>query len=84
MTVRLPEELYQALIAKGDPSRLVRQAVEVYLDTGTHHSTNDCALNVAEVCNPDTISRLIKTAERLQLPLAKVVASLLLVQSNEA
>lgn len=84
MTVRLPEDLYQALITKGDPSRLVRQAVEAYLATGTHHTTDDCARMVAQACEFDTQDRLVRTAERLHLPLIEVLASLILLRSKEA
>jgi hypothetical protein len=83
ITVRLPEALYQELIVKGDPVHLVRKAIETFLDSGSHHSRDDCALVVAEMCDADTIARLIKTAERLKRPLVEVLASLLLVGSRK-
>jgi hypothetical protein len=83
LTVRLPEELYQALIATGDASRIIRQALEAYLDSGSHHSRDTCARVVVSACDPETIDRLVRTSERLELPLSRVLASLLLVRLKE-
>lgn len=83
VSTRLPERVYQQLTAHGEVSLIVRKAIEAYLDTGTHHSTDDCALRVAQRCEPSTQDTLVRTAERLHLPLVEVLASLLLLRSKE-
>jgi hypothetical protein len=76
ITLRVPDELYQRLRAQGDVSRVIRQGVAGYLDTKSAHITDDCALVIAQACDPDTQQRLIQTAERLSMPIAEVLASL--------
>jgi hypothetical protein len=73
----LDEETYEKLVATGHPSRIVRQAVEAWLSTGTHHSPDDCAMIVVQKCDPDTQGRLLRSALRLELPLWQVLTSLL-------
>jgi hypothetical protein len=84
VSTRLPEHVYQQLLAHGEVSLIVRRAIEAYLDTGTHHHTEDCAMTVVRKCAPDAQDRLVRTAERLKLPLWEVLASLLLLRSKEA
>jgi hypothetical protein len=71
------EETYEKLVATGHPSRIVRQAVDAWLSTGTHHSADDCAMVVVQKCDPDTHSRLLRSALRLELPLWQVLTSLI-------
>ena len=71
------EETHEKLVATGHPSRVIRQAVEAWLSTGTHHSPDDCAMAVVQKCDPDTQSRLLRSALRLELPLWQVLTSLL-------
>ena len=84
VTVRVSDDLYQRLSAQGDVSRVIRTAIEGYLDTKSAHTRDDCALTLAKACDPDTQDRLVQTAERLNLPLWGVLSSLLLVRSKEA
>lgn len=83
VSVMLPEELYQQAIARGDLSTIVRNALRVYLDSGQAHSRDDCAMTIARACDPGTQDRLVRSAERLELPLVEVVAALLLVGSKK-
>jgi hypothetical protein len=76
-TLMLPEEHYQALLAKGDPSTIIRKALEVYLDRGTAHARDDCALTVAQACDLDAQDRIVRAAERLQRPIWQVLTSVL-------
>jgi hypothetical protein len=77
ISVRLPEELYQVLLAKGDPSRIIRQALETFLDGGKAHSRDDCAMALAQAADLDTQDKIVRASERLQLPIWQVVTSLL-------
>lgn len=81
-TLMLPEEHYQALLSKGDPARHIRRAIETYLDAGSAHSTDDCAHTVAKACDLDTQDKIVRTAERLELPIWQVVTALLLIGSK--
>jgi hypothetical protein len=83
LTTLFSEKTYEQLIATGHPSRIIRQAVEAYLSTGTHHSTDDCAMVIAQACAPETIGRLMRVCERLNRPLIEVLAAFLLVRSKE-
>jgi hypothetical protein len=48
LTTLFDEETYEKLVATGHPSRIIRQAVEAWLSTGTHHSPDDCAMAVMQ------------------------------------
>jgi hypothetical protein len=71
------EETYEKLVATGHPSGIIRQAVEAWLSTGTHHGPDDCAMAVVQKCDPDTQGRLLRSALRLERPLWQVLTSLL-------
>ena len=73
------EETYEKLVATGHPARIIRQAVEAWLSTGTHHSPDDCAMAVVQTCDPDTQSRLLRSAMRLERSLTQVLTSLVYV-----
>jgi hypothetical protein len=82
--LRLPEDLDQWLRAQDDPADTARRVLKAYRDdTQGRHSRDDCAMTVVRNCDPDTIDRLVRTAERLNLPLVEVLTSLLLVHSKE-
>jgi hypothetical protein len=82
VSVMLPEALYQQAIATGDLSTIIRRALETFLDRGQAHTADDCAMTLARVCDPLTQDRLVRRAERLELPLSKVLAALLLVATK--
>jgi hypothetical protein len=79
-----------------DVSDVVRQALLTYFNGGSSHDAemddrsdgqathqiDDCARALLVDCEPDTRQRIITTAEQLRLPLANVMASLLLAVSR--
>jgi hypothetical protein len=80
-----------------DLSAVVRQALlghlrgtsrdEAAVDDQSHHhashQSSDCAHAILAACEPDTRQRILATAERLGLPVANVMASLLLMQLKD-
>jgi hypothetical protein len=80
-----------------DRSAVVRQALLEHLrrmsrdeaqvdDPSPHHASHQrsaCAHAILAACDPDTRQRLLATAERLGLPVANVMASLLLMQLKD-
>jgi hypothetical protein len=77
LTTLFDEETYEKLVATGRPSGIIRQAVEAWLSTGTHHGPDGCAMAVVQKCDPDTQGRLLRSALRLERPLWQVLTSLL-------
>jgi hypothetical protein len=73
------EETYEKLVATGHPAMVVRQAVAAWLCTATHHAPDDCAMAVVQTCDPDTQSRLLRSALRLERSLTQVLTSLIYV-----
>jgi hypothetical protein len=82
LTTLFDEETYEKLVATGHPSTIIRQATAAWLDSGTHHGADDCAMAVVQRCAPEVQGRLVRSADRLKLPLVEVLAALLLIGSK--
>lgn len=83
LTTLFDEETYAKLIATGHPSSIIRQAVEAWLSTGTHHHPDDCAMTVVKALDTDTQRRVLRSAMRLERPLVEVLAALVLIGSKK-
>ena len=81
----LTEEQDAWLRAHADPPAALRRAIAHEMAReGQHYEDllDEAALVIATACDFDTQDRLVRRAEKLKLPLAKVLAALLLVQSK--
>jgi hypothetical protein len=83
LSTLFPEEVYEKLVATGHPASVIRQAVEAWLSTGTHHSPDDCAMTVVQSCDLSTQGMLLRSSMRLERPLVEVLTALLLVGSKK-